>query len=99
MIIKTLEMKLCGVIEELVTQKKILEKGMTLFIDIPKEIDYIFNVDNVREEYAHATKERFKHYIGNKRKGIDFGEQSLNPKGKHPDDWWQIQPIAPSRKE
>ena len=41
----------------------------------------------------------FKHYIGNKRKGIDFGEQSLNPKGKHPDDWWQIQPVAPSAKE
>ena len=60
---------------------------------------YTFNVDDVREEYAEATKQRFKHYIGNKRNGQDFGEQSLNPKGKHPDDWWQIQPIAPSAKE
>ena len=64
-----------------------------------KTENYLFNLDNVREEYAEATKERFKHYIGNKRKSGDFGEQSLNPLGKHPDDWWQIQPIAPSAKE
>ncbi len=60
---------------------------------------YIFNLDDVREEYAEATKERFKHHIGNKRKSGDFGVQKLNPLGKHPDDWWQIQPIAPSAKE
>jgi len=61
--------------------------------------DYTFNVDDVREDYAEATKERFKHYIGNVRGGRDFGVQKLNPLGKHPDDWWQIQPIAPSSKE
>ena len=61
--------------------------------------EYIFNIDDVREEYAEATKERFKHYIGNKRKSGDFGVQKLNPLGKHPDDWWQIQPIAPSANE
>ena len=64
-----------------------------------KSDTYLFNLHEVREEYAMATKERFKHYIGNKRKSGDFGEQSLNPLGKHPDDWWQIQPIAPSSKE
>ena len=53
----------------------------------------------MREEYAPTTKERFAHYIGNKRKDKDFGEQPLNPLGKQPDDWWQIQPIAPSSKE
>jgi len=60
---------------------------------------YIFNLDEVREKYAETTKERFKHYIGNVRKGGDFGEQKLNPLGKQPDDWWQIQPVAPSAKE
>ena len=60
---------------------------------------YIFNLDDVREEYAEATKQRFKHYIGNKRSSGDFGVQKLNPLGKHPDDWWQIQPIAPSANE
>ncbi len=61
--------------------------------------DYVFNLDDVREEYALTTQERFKHYIGNRRKGKDFGEQTLNKLGRHPDDWWQIQPIAPSAKE
>lgn len=63
-----------------------------------KSKKYTFNVDDVREEYAKATKERFEHYIGNVRYGKDFGLQKLHPKGKHPDDWWQIQPIAPSAK-
>lgn len=60
---------------------------------------YVFNLDAVREEYAEATKERFKHYIGNVRKSGDFGLQKLNPLGKQPDDWWEIQPIAPSANE
>ena len=64
-----------------------------------KTDNFKFNLDDVREEYAEATKERFKHYIGNVRGGKDFGVQELNPLGKQPDDWWQIQPIAPSSKE
>ncbi len=64
-----------------------------------KSVDYTFNLDAVREEYAETTKERFSHYIGNIRNGKDFGNQTLNPLGKQPDDWWQIQPIAPSAKE
>ena len=64
-----------------------------------KSDSYIFNLDDVREEYAEATKERFSHYIGNKRRTGNYGSQSLHPLGKQPDDWWQIQPIAPSAKE
>ena len=73
---------------------------------------YTFNLDAVREPYAKATIERFKHKIGNVRKGGDFGNQTLHPLGKQPDDWWkipvvsetsddwwEIQPIAPSAKE
>lgn len=60
---------------------------------------YVFNLDDVRTPYAKATEERFKHKIGNVRKGIDYGDQSLHPAGKHPDDWWEIQPIAPSAKD
>jgi DNA modification methylase len=58
--------------------------------------DWTFNVDSVRTEYAETTKERFSHYIGNVRKGGDFGPQQLNPKGKHPDDVWEIPILAPS---
>lgn len=79
--------------------KKDFGKRHDVLLRYSKTKDYTFNLDAVREEYAETTKQRFKHYIGNKRKGTDFGEQSLNPLGKHPDDWWQIQPIAPSAKE
>ena len=58
-----------------------------------------FNVDEVRTEYAPATRERFSHYIGNVREAGDFGTQQLNPKGKHPDDVFSISIVAPSARE
>ena len=64
-----------------------------------KTDNYILNVDEVRVPYADATVERFQHYIGNVRGDSDYGQQSLHEKGRHPDDWWEIQPIAPSAKE
>ena len=58
-----------------------------------------FDPDPARQPYAEATVERFSHYIGNVRGNRDYGQQSLNPKGKHPDDvFTDIQPIAPSAK-
>ena len=61
---------------------------------------HTFNPDPIRRPYAQATQERFKHYIGNVREDRDYGQQKLNPKGKHPDDVIDyIQPIAPSAKE
>ena len=63
------------------------------------ESDRYFNPDPARQPYADATVERFSHYIGNVRGDRDYGQQSLNPKGKHPDDvFTDIQPIAPSAK-
>jgi DNA modification methylase len=64
-----------------------------------KSDDWTFNVDEVRVEYAEATRKRFKHRVGNVRRGgADFGPQKLNPKGKHPDDVWQISILAPSAR-
>lgn len=60
---------------------------------------WYFNPDPVRGDYAESTKERFAHYIGNVRGEHDFGQQALNPKGKHPDDVWPIKIIGPSAKE
>ena len=58
-----------------------------------------FNPEPIRQPYAQATVERFSHYIGNVRDGRDFGQQTLHPNGKHPDDVIShIQPIAPSAK-
>ena len=61
---------------------------------------HYFNPDPIRRPYAQATQERFKHYIGNVRSTGDYGQQQLNPVGKHLDDVLDyIQPIAPSAKE
>ncbi len=60
---------------------------------------WTFNPDAARTPYAPATVERFKHYIGNVRGGRDFGLQKLHPKGKHPDDVWEISIVAPSARD
>jgi len=60
---------------------------------------FFFDPDAVRDEYAQSTKERFAHYIGNVRKGHDFGVQRLHPEGKHPDDVWMVPIVAPSARE
>jgi site-specific DNA-methyltransferase (adenine-specific) len=79
--------------------KKDFGRRHDLIFRYSKTDKVVFNLDDVRVEYAKATKDRFKHYIGNKRGGKDFGTQKLNPLGKQPDDWWEIQPIAPSANE
>lgn len=61
-----------------------------------KSSQYTFNADEIRIEYSESTKERFSHTIRNVRDGIDFGEQSLNPLGKYPEDVVQIPIEAPS---
>ena len=64
-----------------------------------KSGSHYFDPDPIRQPYAAATVERFSHYIGNVRGDSDFGQQNLNPGGKHPDDViTHIQPIAPSAK-
>jgi site-specific DNA-methyltransferase (adenine-specific)/adenine-specific DNA-methyltransferase len=57
---------------------------------------WTFNPDLVRDEYAAATVERFSSTIRNIRGGADFGEQTLNPEGKFPEDVFQISIEAPS---
>lgn len=58
--------------------------------------NWTFNPDEVRGEYAEATLERFSHAVKNKRGEADFGEQTLNPLGKFPDDVFEISIEAPS---
>lgn len=61
-----------------------------------KSAKFTFNADEVRTEYAEATRERFSHTINNVRNGINFGTQSLNPLGKYPEDVLDISIEAPS---
>jgi site-specific DNA-methyltransferase (adenine-specific)/adenine-specific DNA-methyltransferase len=57
---------------------------------------WTFRPDRVRDEYAAATVERFSSTVRNVRNGEDFGEQSLNPDGKFPEDVFTISIEAPS---
>ena len=80
--------------------KKDFGKRHDIIFRYSKSENYLFYLDNVRIPYAQETIKRFSYKINNKRKGIDFGEQELNPLGRQPDDWFSdIQPIAPSAKE
>ena len=72
----------------------------TIFWYAKEKGKHYFDADPIRQEYAKATTERFQHHIGNVRGAHDYGVQTLNPKGKHPDDViTNVQPIAPSAKE
>ena len=64
-----------------------------------KSDDWKFFPDRIRDEYAEATQERFSHSIRNVRDGKDFGDQSLNPDGKHPEDVFLISIVAPSSND
>ena len=64
-----------------------------------KSDNWKFYPDRIRDEYAEATQERFSHSIRNVRDGRDFGDQSLNPDGKHPEDVFLISIVAPSAND
>jgi len=64
-----------------------------------KSDDYYFNVDAVRIPYSEDTAERLKYKARSFRDEKVYEDYEQNPKGKHPEDWWEIQPIMPSSKE
>ena len=65
----------------------------------PKTQDMVFNIDNVRMPYSEESKERLRYTAKAFRGEKIYDNYQANPLGKHPEDWWQIQPIAPSAKE
>ena len=58
-----------------------------------------FNVDDVRIPYSSDTEERLKYPARSFRGSKTYDAYRQHPKGKHPEDWWTIQPIMPSSKE
>ena len=79
--------------------KHVVTKGATPVLSPAEARRLLEAIDPARQPYAETTVERFSHYIGNVRGDRDYGQQSLNPKGKHPDDvFTDIQPVAPSAK-
>ena len=58
-----------------------------------------FNVDAVRIEYSQDSSDRLKYTARAFRSSGTYDNYKQNPKGKHPEDWWPMQPIMPSSKE
>ncbi|MCY3787998.1 MAG: DNA methyltransferase [Gemmatimonadetes bacterium] len=58
----------------------------------------IFNVDAVRIPYSLDSQERLEYPARAFRPGRTYDNYKPNPKGKHPEDWWPIQPLMPSDK-
>ena len=59
----------------------------------------IFNVDDVRIPYSGDSSERLKYKARSFRNTGTYDTYEQNPIGKHPEDWWEMQPIMPSSKE
>ena len=58
-----------------------------------------FNVDQVRLPYSQDSSERLEYTARSFRSSGVYDSYTPNPKGKHPEDWWVMQPIMPSSKE
>ena len=64
-----------------------------------KTKDVVFNVDDIRIPYSQETQERLRYRARAFRESGVYDNYDMNAKGKHPEDWWTIQPIMPSSKE
>jgi DNA modification methylase len=61
--------------------------------------DYYFNVDDIRIPYSGDSEERLKYKARAFRGNKVYDNYEQNEKGKHPEDWFEVQPIMPSSKE
>ena len=60
----------------------------------------IFNVDDVRVPYSQSVlKSSPSRYDKSYRANKVYSGYKPNAKGKHPEDWWPIQPLMPSDKK
>ena len=64
-----------------------------------KSPNYYFDVDPVRIPYSDASTERLQNKPNVFRGDKVYGNYEPNALGKHPEDWWTIQPIMPSEKQ
>lgn len=64
-----------------------------------KTDNYIFNLDDVRIPYSEdVLRSDPSRYDKSYRSNAVYEGYKPNEKGKHPEDWWTIQPIMPSDK-
>ena len=53
----------------------------------------------MRIPYSADSVERLQYKARSFRSNKTYDNYEQNPKGKHPEDWWEIQPIMPSSKQ
>ena len=61
--------------------------------------NWTFNYDDIRTPYSEESLERLRYKARAFRGDKVYDSYEPNPKGKHPDDVWEIQPTMPSSKE
>ena len=64
-----------------------------------KSDSFYFNVDPVRIPYSGASAERLEYQANVFRGNRVYDNYKPNGLGKHPEDWWTIQPLMPSEKQ
>ena len=79
-------------------QSGFAEKHDTIF-RYSRGDEYYFDVDPVRIPYSAASTERLKHQANVFRGSKVYRDYKPNELGKHPEDWWTIQPLMPSEKQ
>lgn len=79
--------------------EKDFAKKHDLIFRYSKTDNYYFDVDSVRIPYSDdVLKSDPSRYDKSYRNSGVYSGYLPNQKGKHPEDWWEIQPIMPSDK-
>jgi adenine-specific DNA-methyltransferase len=79
-------------------QNDFAEKHDTIF-RYSKGETYYFDVDPVRIPYSAASAERLRHQANVFRGDKVYRDYKPHDLGKHPEDWWTVQPLMPSEKQ
>ena len=64
-----------------------------------KTNEVTFNVDDIRLPYSQESQERLRYRARAFRGDRVYDNYNMNERGKHPEDWWVMQPIMPSSGE
>lgn len=81
------------------TPKDAFAKKHDTILRYSKSDSFYFDVDSVRVPYSEASTERLEYQANVFRGDRVYTNYQPNEGGKHPEDWWTIQPIMPSEKK
>ncbi len=79
--------------------KKDFSRKHDIILRYTKTGNITFNVDDIRQPYSEQSQERLKYKARAFRSDKVYDNYNMNEKGKHPEDWWVMQPVMPSSKE